>query len=142
MVEHLRKKGFKKGRSGRFKQTNIPKADMVDNWRSKNVGKIFKTDVSSPNGVGDIGAGATLPPGVEINGGKGLRGPFMLDGIGVHLIDWQLDFNPRTHKLPECPIWVRLYNIPSEYWNTKALKEIGNYFGSFISADEIMEDRI
>ncbi|GLJ36592.1 hypothetical protein SUGI_0735510 [Cryptomeria japonica] len=65
-----------------------------------------------------------------------------MDGIGVHLIEWQPNFNPMTHKLLECLVWVRLYNIPSEYWNTEALKEIGNYFGSFISTDEILEDRI
>ncbi|GLJ44976.1 hypothetical protein SUGI_0946760 [Cryptomeria japonica] len=70
------------------------------------------------------------------------RGPFMLDGIGVHLIDLQSNFNPRTNKLPGCLFWVRLYNIPSEYWNTEVLKEIGNCFGSFISVDEILEDRI
>ncbi|GLJ09664.1 hypothetical protein SUGI_0113690 [Cryptomeria japonica] len=69
------------------------------------------------------------------------NGPYILDGSGVHLLDWQPNFNTRTHVLPECSVWVRLYNIPSEYWNIEALKEINNCFESFISVDEILEDR-
>ncbi|GLJ44194.1 hypothetical protein SUGI_0922470 [Cryptomeria japonica] len=97
------------------------------------LGNNFEIDASSPNGMGYIGAGETLPCGegikvmslpndyflIEFPDGNDMwntlqSGPYMLHGIGVHLIDWQLNFNPKTHKLPECPVWVRLYNIPSE----------------------------
>ncbi|GLJ37790.1 hypothetical protein SUGI_0768080 [Cryptomeria japonica] len=79
----------------------------------------------------------------ETNQWKDLNnGPYMLDGIGVHLIKWYPNFNPRTHTLPESLTWIRLYNIPIEYWNIELLKEISKSLGSFISADDILEDRI
>ncbi|GLJ45100.1 hypothetical protein SUGI_0949440 [Cryptomeria japonica] len=69
-------------------------------------------------------------------------GPYVLDGIGVHLIEWQPNFNPRTHTLPNNLVWVRLYNFPSVYWNTEILKEISKSLGTFISTNDILEDRI
>ncbi|GLJ24403.1 hypothetical protein SUGI_0466050 [Cryptomeria japonica] len=67
-------------------------------------------------------------------------GPYILDGIKVHLINWSPNFNPQTHTLPESLTWVRMYNIPTEYWNKDMLKEISKSLGSFISADDILED--
>lgn len=32
------------------------------------------------------------------------RGPYILDGIEVHIIDWQPNFNPRTYVLPDSKV--------------------------------------
>ncbi|GLJ26998.1 hypothetical protein SUGI_0529010 [Cryptomeria japonica] len=52
------------------------------------------------------------------------KGPYILDGIEVHIIEWQPNFNPRTHVLPNSKVWIRLYNCPSDYWHIDVIKEI------------------
>ncbi|GLJ37652.1 hypothetical protein SUGI_0764940 [Cryptomeria japonica] len=50
------------------------------------------------------------------------KGPYILDGIEVHIIDWQPNFNPRTHVLSDNKVWIRLYNFPSDYWHIDVIK--------------------
>ncbi|GLJ07018.1 hypothetical protein SUGI_0055580 [Cryptomeria japonica] len=52
------------------------------------------------------------------------KGPYILDGIEVHIIDWQPNFNPRTHVLPDSKVWIRFYNCPSDYWHIDVIKDI------------------
>ncbi|GLJ08379.1 hypothetical protein SUGI_0087660 [Cryptomeria japonica] len=70
------------------------------------------------------------------------KGPYTLDGIGVHIIDWIPNFNPRFHTLLESTVWLRLYNCPSDYWHIEIIKEICRELGTFVSIDDILEDRV
>ncbi|GLJ39961.1 hypothetical protein SUGI_0817530 [Cryptomeria japonica] len=70
------------------------------------------------------------------------KGPYTLDGIGVHIIDWKPNFNPRFHTLPENTVWLRLYNCPSDYWHIEIIKDICKELGTFVSVDDILEDRV
>ncbi|GLJ19538.1 hypothetical protein SUGI_0352800 [Cryptomeria japonica] len=70
------------------------------------------------------------------------KGPYILDGIEVHIIDWQPNFNPRTHVLPDSKVWIRFYNCPSDYWHIDVIKDICKDLGTFVSVDDILEDKI
>ncbi|GLJ11305.1 hypothetical protein SUGI_0151570 [Cryptomeria japonica] len=70
------------------------------------------------------------------------KGPYNLDGIGVHIIIWKPNFNPRFHTLSENTVWLRLYNCPSDYWHIEIIKDIHKEIGTFVSVDDILEDRV
>lgn len=70
------------------------------------------------------------------------KGPYILDDIEVHIIDWQPNFNPRTHVLPDNKVWIRFYNCPSDYWNIDFIKDICKNLGTFVSVDDILEDKV
>ncbi|GLJ55328.1 hypothetical protein SUGI_1187160 [Cryptomeria japonica] len=70
------------------------------------------------------------------------KGPYTLDGIGVHIIDWKPNFNPQFHSLPKNTAWLRLYNCPSDYWHIEIIKYIYKELGTFVSVDDILEDRV
>ncbi|GLJ43916.1 hypothetical protein SUGI_0915520 [Cryptomeria japonica] len=70
------------------------------------------------------------------------KGPHILDGIEVHIIEWQPNFNPRTHVLLDSKVWIRFYNCPSDYWHIDVIKDICKDLGTFVSVDAILEDKI
>ncbi|GLJ48416.1 hypothetical protein SUGI_1021880 [Cryptomeria japonica] len=70
------------------------------------------------------------------------KGPYTLDGIGVHIIDWKPNFNPRFHTLSENTVWLRLYNCPSDYWHIEITKDIYKELGTLVFVDDILEDRV
>ncbi|GLJ45199.1 hypothetical protein SUGI_0951360 [Cryptomeria japonica] len=70
------------------------------------------------------------------------KGPYTLDGVGVHIIDWKPNFNPWFHTLPENTVWLRLYNYPSDYWHIEIIKDICKELGTFVFVDDILEDRV
>ncbi|GLJ41527.1 hypothetical protein SUGI_0859530 [Cryptomeria japonica] len=70
------------------------------------------------------------------------KGPYTLDGIGVHIIEWKPNFNPQFHSLPKNTVWLRLYNFPLDYWHIEIIKDIYKEPGTFVSMDDILEDRI
>ncbi|GLJ22520.1 hypothetical protein SUGI_0424000 [Cryptomeria japonica] len=70
------------------------------------------------------------------------RGPYILDGIEVHIIDWQPNFNPQTYILLDRKVWIRLYNCPSDYWHIDVIKDICKNLGTFVLADDILEDKL
>ncbi|GLJ44237.1 hypothetical protein SUGI_0924120 [Cryptomeria japonica] len=70
------------------------------------------------------------------------KGAYILDGIEVHIIEWQPNFNPRTHVLSNRKVWLRFYNCPSDYWHIDVIKDICKDLGTFVSVDDILEDKI
>ncbi|GLJ46931.1 hypothetical protein SUGI_0990390, partial [Cryptomeria japonica] len=70
------------------------------------------------------------------------KGLYILDGIEVHIIDWQPNFNPRTHVLSDNKVWIRFYNCPSDYLNIDFIKDICKNLGTFVSVDDILEDKL
>ncbi|GLJ39731.1 hypothetical protein SUGI_0812130 [Cryptomeria japonica] len=64
------------------------------------------------------------------------KGPYTLDGIGVHIIDWKPNFNPQFHSLPKNIVWLRLYNCPSDYWHIEIIKDICKELGTFVSVED------
>ncbi|GLJ10863.1 hypothetical protein SUGI_0136820 [Cryptomeria japonica] len=70
------------------------------------------------------------------------KGPYILDGIEVHTIDWQPNFNPQTFVLPDSKVWIRLYNCPLDYWHIDFIKDICKDLGTFVLADDILKDKL
>ncbi|GLJ29751.1 hypothetical protein SUGI_0587230 [Cryptomeria japonica] len=70
------------------------------------------------------------------------KGPYILDGIEVHIIDWYPNFNPQMHVLPDRKVWMRLYNCPLDYWHIDVIKDICKNLGIFESVDDILEDKL
>ncbi|GLJ12837.1 hypothetical protein SUGI_0198810 [Cryptomeria japonica] len=68
--------------------------------------------------------------------------PYFLDGIEVHVIEWQPNFNPQHHHLPGSRVWIRFYNCPSDYWHIDIIKDICKSLGTFISMGDILEDKL
>ncbi|GLJ45788.1 hypothetical protein SUGI_0963640 [Cryptomeria japonica] len=70
------------------------------------------------------------------------KGPYILDGIEVHIIEWQPNFNPQNHVLPDSKVWIRFYNCPLDYWHIDIIKDICKDLGTCISVDDILEDKV
>ncbi|GLJ17578.1 hypothetical protein SUGI_0305780 [Cryptomeria japonica] len=39
-------------------------------------------------------------------------------------------------------VWIRLYDCPSDYWHINVIKDICKELGTFVSADDILEDKL
>ncbi|GLJ27902.1 hypothetical protein SUGI_0547790 [Cryptomeria japonica] len=39
-------------------------------------------------------------------------------------------------------VWIRLYNCPLDYWHIDVIKDICKNIGTFVSADDILEDKL
>ncbi|GLJ23143.1 hypothetical protein SUGI_0436690 [Cryptomeria japonica] len=45
---------------------------------------------------------------------------------------WVPGFNPRATKPYNAPLWLRLYNLPNEFWTEDVLSRIGNSLGHMV----------
>ncbi|GLJ14508.1 hypothetical protein SUGI_0234650 [Cryptomeria japonica] len=71
-----------------------------------------------------------------------LSDPIFINCIEFHTIDWQPNFNTRMYVLPNNKVWIRLYNCPLDYWHIDVIKDICKELGTFVSTDDILEDKI
>lgn len=67
-----------------------------------------------------------------------LHGPSRINGHLVSIRPWAEKFVP-SHHLSEAfaPIWIRLNDMPVEFFEPNSLIHIGNTIGSFIASDGI-----
>ena len=49
---------------------------------------------------------------------------------------WMINFVPERETFTSIPVWVRLYSLPLDYWQTESLFAIGNKLGCFVKAPE------
>ena len=49
---------------------------------------------------------------------------------------WIMNFVPERETFTSVPVWVRLYSLPLDYWQTKSLSAIGNKLGHFVKVFE------
>lgn len=68
-------------------------------------------------------------------------GLYFFNSAGLYLRDWKARFNPDKEYFNWAPIWIRMYLLPSEYWNEETLKDIGNCLGVFIKVVEETKNR-
>jgi len=54
----------------------------------------------------------------------------------LRLFVWTKDFVPATMKSTKTQVWVRIYNLPLEYWRSRAIFSIIKGFGTPLSLDE------
>ncbi|GLJ11820.1 hypothetical protein SUGI_0177770 [Cryptomeria japonica] len=65
--------------------------------------------------------------------------PFLMSGVGFYIRDWTHNFDPRQATIEEIPMWIRLYNLPHEYWKEEIFKSVGEKIGRFIKSNELVD---
>ncbi|GLJ42904.1 hypothetical protein SUGI_0889390 [Cryptomeria japonica] len=53
----------------------------------------------------------------------------------LYIQKWCRNFNPSKTEPYEKPIWIRLNNLPLEYWSEEALEKIGRSLGTLMELD-------
>ncbi|GLJ34934.1 hypothetical protein SUGI_0703020 [Cryptomeria japonica] len=54
----------------------------------------------------------------------------------LYLQPWIPNFNPLPLAVYDRPVWIRMYNLPMEYWGDKCLEKIGRSLGTLLEIDE------
>ncbi|GLJ45197.1 hypothetical protein SUGI_0951320 [Cryptomeria japonica] len=63
-----------------------------------------------------------------------------MDPASLYIQRWHINFNPLITKPYEKLVWIRLNNLPMEYWMEEVLYKIGRSLGTVIEIDtEIVE---
>ncbi|GLJ36035.1 hypothetical protein SUGI_0723010, partial [Cryptomeria japonica] len=53
-------------------------------------------------------------------------GTFLMGSKGFFIKDWILNLTQKKESITEVSRWIRLYNLPHEYWDVETLRMIGN----------------
>jgi len=61
-------------------------------------------------------------------------GPYFFAAAGLYMRPWRMDFVPKRETFSSVPVWVTLYSLPLDYWQTELLAAIGNKLGCFVRA--------
>ncbi|KAF7816695.1 hypothetical protein G2W53_030664 [Senna tora] len=70
-----------------------------------------------------------------------LSGPNFIDGHFMSIQLWSPRFNPSLHtRSAYSPVWVRLENLPLEFYDQEILVRVGNALGTFIGLDADTHD--
>ncbi|GLJ26272.1 hypothetical protein SUGI_0504940 [Cryptomeria japonica] len=59
-----------------------------------------------------------------------------LDNHPSYIQPWTPNFDPTSLANYEEPVWVRLFNLPIEYWSDSSLEKIGPTLGTLLEIDE------
>jgi hypothetical protein len=60
----------------------------------------------------------------------------------LRLFDWKKDFNMHTHRQTHTQVWVRLWELPEEYWMERTLYEIAGAVGTPLLIDNVTRNRL
>jgi len=60
----------------------------------------------------------------------------------IRLFEWTKDFNLHTQRQPHTQVWIRLWELPQEYWMEKTLYKIVGAFGTLLLIDNITRNRL
>ncbi|GLJ06689.1 hypothetical protein SUGI_0045260 [Cryptomeria japonica] len=62
------------------------------------------------------------------------------DELPLYIQSWTPNFDPTSMAVYDKPVWIRLYNLPIEYWSEACLEMIGRSLGTLLENDkEIVE---
>lgn len=65
---------------------------------------------------------------------------WFLENHPFYLQPWYPNFDPTKLAIYDKPLWVCLYNLPSEYWSNPCLERIGQTLGTLLEIDEAIID--
>ncbi|GLJ27307.1 hypothetical protein SUGI_0535980 [Cryptomeria japonica] len=65
---------------------------------------------------------------------------WFFDSHPFYLQPWYPNFDPTQLAIYDKPLWVHLYNLPSEYWSNPCLECIGRTLGTLLEIDEAIID--
>ena len=63
-------------------------------------------------------------------------GPYFFSAAGLYMRPWIMNFVPECETFTSVSVWVRLYSLLLDYWQTESLTTIGNKLGRFVKASE------
>jgi len=63
-------------------------------------------------------------------------GPYFYVAVVLYMRPWMMNFGPEQGTFTSVTVWVRLYSLPLDYWQTESLAAIGNKLGRFVKASE------
>ena len=69
------------------------------------------------------------------------RGPWHMTNRPLVLKHWQPSLPLAKEDVNKVPVWVRLYNVPFEYWTSKGLSYVASAVGCPLHADHITLSR-
>ena len=55
----------------------------------------------------------------------------------LHVQAWEVDFHPHMGKISTTAVWLRLENLPIEYYHPDFLKHVGHKLGKLLKVDAI-----
>ncbi|GLJ44536.1 hypothetical protein SUGI_0935150 [Cryptomeria japonica] len=62
-------------------------------------------------------------------------GLWTMNNKPLYIQKWYRNFNPLKMEPYEKPIWIRLNNLPMEYWSKEGLEKIGRSMGTLMEID-------
>ncbi|XP_030930591.1 uncharacterized protein LOC115956313 [Quercus lobata] len=66
-----------------------------------------------------------------------MDGPWFVGDNYLHVQAWEADFHPQTAKISTTAIWIRLEQLPIEYYHPEFLKHVGKKLGKLLKVDAI-----
>ncbi|GAV74915.1 DUF4283 domain-containing protein [Cephalotus follicularis] len=69
------------------------------------------------------------------------NGPWDVWGVHLALRLWERDLPPISSGFAKIPVWVKLMNIPMEYWTVKGLSRLASVLGSPLHMDPATESK-
>ena len=60
------------------------------------------------------------------------KGPWFIGGHFLSIRPWEPDFRPATANVSSVAVWIRLNELPIEYYNAEALHQIGKSVGNVL----------
>ncbi|GAV79554.1 DUF4283 domain-containing protein/zf-CCHC_4 domain-containing protein [Cephalotus follicularis] len=69
------------------------------------------------------------------------NGPWDVWGVHLALRLWERDLPPISSGFAKIPVWVKLMNIPMEYWTVQGLSRLASVLGSPLHMDPATEGK-
>ena len=66
-----------------------------------------------------------------------MDGPWFVGDQYLHVQAWEADFHPQIAKITTTAVWIRLEQLPIEYYHPEFLKHVGNKLGKLLKIDAI-----
>ena len=61
-----------------------------------------------------------------------MDGPWFVGDQYLHVQAWEVDFHPHIAKISTTVVWIRLENLPIEYYHPNFLKHMGYKLGKLL----------
>ena len=66
-----------------------------------------------------------------------MDGPWFVGDHYLHVQAWEADFHPHVAKISTTAVWIRLEQLPIEYYHPEFLKHMGNKLGKLLKIDAV-----
>ena len=66
-----------------------------------------------------------------------MDGPWFVEDQYLHVQAWEVDFHPQIAKISTMAVWIRLEQLPIEYYHPEFLKHVGKKLGKLLKFDAI-----